>query len=182
MGCPWRFLGRVCYKEGVTRGRPRRRIDRRGQRDDKREGKRALTDRATNDTTDETSAAFARAADHAALVAALHTLVAATTQASAARRIAPALAPRAIEQLSKALRAAEVTPTDPTTLLVHLTAARSFLVEGGGPPPLARALSAGIARVHHLARTAPDVFRPAGSAPVTTVPTVTGLLAQRFLP
>ncbi len=63
-----------------------------------------------------------------------------------------------------------------------MTAARSFLVEGWGPPVLAQALSAAIARVHHLTRTAPDVFRPAGNAPVTTVPTVTGLLTQRFLP
>ena len=141
-----------------------------------------MTDRAIDDTTDETTAAFARASDRAAFVDALHTLVAAADQASAAGRIAPALAPRATAQLSKALRAAEVTPTDPTTLLVHLTAARSFLVEGGGPPTFARALSAGIARVHHLARTAPDVFRPAGSAPMTRVPTMMGLLAQRFLP
>jgi len=60
--------------------------------------------------------------------------------------------------------------------------ARSFLVEGWGPPALTHALSAAIARVHHLARTAPDVFHPTGSAPVTTVLTVKGPPAPRLLP
>jgi len=126
--------------------------------------------------------AFERAYDRATLRAALDVLIAAADQVVAAGRVASAQAPHATGQLAKARRAIEVIPTDPTTLLVHLTAARSFLVEGGGPPALARCLSAAIARVHQLARTAPDVFRPAGSAPVTTVLTVKGAPTLRFLP
>ncbi len=123
-----------------------------------------------------------RAHDRATLRAALDALTAAAEQAVAAGRVASAQAPHATAQLAKARRAIEVTPTDPTTLLVHLTVARSFLIEGWGPPALAHALSAAITRVHHLARTAPDVFRPAGSAPVTTVLTVKGPPAPRLLP
>ncbi len=110
-----------------------------------------MTARATDDTT----AACARAA----LVTALQQLAAAADQAVTAGRVRPALAPRATEQLAKAVRALEGAPSDPTMLLVHLTAARSFLVEGWGPPGLAQALGVAIARVHQLARTAPEVFR-----------------------
>jgi len=53
----------------------------------------------------------------------------------------------------------EATPTDLTSLLVHLTVTRTLVTEGWGPPDLARCLSAAIARVHQIARTTPEVFR-----------------------
>ncbi len=114
-----------------------------------------MTTRPTEDN--ETTAAVAR--DRAALVAALEGLVLAADHAVAAGRVAPTLAPRATGQLAKAVRALVVAPSDPTLLLIHLTAARSFLVEGWGPPALTQALSAAIARVHQLTHTTPDVFR-----------------------
>ncbi len=103
--------------------------------------------------------AFERAYDRATLRAALDALTAATDQAVAAGRVAPAQAPRATGQLAKAQRVIEATPTDLTSLLVHLTVARTLVTEGWGPPALARCLSAAIARVHHIARTTPEVFR-----------------------
>jgi len=68
--------------------------------------------------------------DRATLCAALDALTAAADQAVAAGRVAPALAPRATGQLAKARRAIEATPSDPTTLLVHLTVARTLVTEG----------------------------------------------------
>jgi len=103
--------------------------------------------------------AFERAYDRATLRAALDALTAAADQAVAAGRVAPAQAPRATGQLAKAQRVIEVTPTDLTSLLVHLTVTRTLVTEGWGPPDLARCLSAAIARVHHIARTTPEVFR-----------------------
>ncbi len=100
-----------------------------------------------------------RAYDRATLRAALDALTAAADQAVAAGRVAPAQAPLATGQLAKARRVLEATPTDLITLLVHLTVARTLVTEGWGPPALARCLSAAIARVHHLARTTPEVFR-----------------------
>jgi len=100
-----------------------------------------------------------RAYDRATLRAALDALTAATDQAVVAGRVAPAQAPHATGQLAKARHAIEATPTDPTTLLVHLTVARTLVTEGWGPPALARCLNAASARVHHLARTTPEVFR-----------------------
>jgi hypothetical protein len=99
-----------------------------------------------------------RAYDRATLRAALDALTAAD-QAMAAGRVASAQASHATEQLAKARRALEATPIDLITLLVHLTVARTLVTEGWGPPALARCLSAAIARVHHLARTTPEVFR-----------------------
>ncbi len=90
---------------------------------------------------------------------ALDALAAATDQAVAAGRATPAQAPRVTGQLVKAQRAIEATPTDATTLLVHLTVARTLITEGWGPPALARCLSAAITRVHQIARTTPEVFR-----------------------
>ncbi len=122
--------------------------------------------------TVDTRGAFESAHNRAAFIAALEALVATTDRAVAAGRVAPAQAPRAAGQLAKAMRTLDGAPSDPTTLLVHLTVARTFLVEGGGPPPLAQALGAAIARVHQLARTAPEVFRerPAGVEEGTHAP------------
>ncbi len=100
-----------------------------------------------------------RAYDRATLRAALDALTAAAEQAVAAGHIAPAQAPRATGQLAKAQCAIEATPTDLTSLLVHLTVARTLVTEGWGPPALARCLSAAIARVHQIAQTTPKVFR-----------------------
>ncbi len=100
-----------------------------------------------------------RAYDRATLRAALDALIAAADQAVVAGRVASAQALHATEQLAKARRAIEATPTDLITLLVHLTVARTLVTEGWGPPVLARCLSAAIARVHQLARTTPEVFR-----------------------
>jgi len=99
------------------------------------------------------------AVEHAYDRAALDALTAAADQVVVAGRVAPAQAPRVTGQLARARRTIEATPTDPTTLLVHLTVARTLVNEGWGPPVLARCLSAVIARVHQLARTTPDVFR-----------------------
>ncbi len=90
---------------------------------------------------------------------ALEALAAAVDRAVVAGRVASAQAPRATEQLAKALRVIEITPVDLTTLLVHLTVARTLVTEGWGPPTLAHGLGTAIARVHHLARTTPEVFR-----------------------
>ena len=103
--------------------------------------------------------AFERASDRATLRTALDALTAAADQAVAAGHVAAAQAPHATGQLAKAQCAIEATPTDLTSLLVHLTVARTLVTEGWGPPALARCLSAAIARVHHLARTTPEVFR-----------------------
>ena len=102
---------------------------------------------------------FERAYDRATLHAALDALATITDQAVAAGRVAPAQAPRVTGQLARARHAIEATPIDPTTLLVHLTVARTLVNEGWGPPALARCLSAAIARVHQIARTTPEVFR-----------------------
>ncbi len=120
-----------------------------------------------------------RAYDRATLRAALDALTAAD-QAVAAGRVAPAQAPLATGQLAKARRVLEATPTDLITLLVHLTVARTLVTEGWGPPALARCLSAAIARIHHLARTAPDVFRASGGATGARTAEVTP--APRLLP
>jgi len=135
--------------------------------------------RMTAETAD-TWGAFEGVHSHAAFAAALDALAAAIDRAVTAGRVAPAQAPRATGQLAKARRALDIAPFDLTTLLVHLTVARTFLAEGGGPPPLAQALGAAIARVHQLARTAPEVFRdrPAGAAPAEAAETRT----PRLLP
>jgi len=72
--------------------------------------------------------------------------------------VSPPRRPRATGQLAKAQRVIEVTPTDLTSLLVHLTVTRTLVTEGWGPPDLARCLSAAIARVHYIAQTTPEVF------------------------
>ncbi len=100
-----------------------------------------------------------RAYDRATLRAALDALTTAANQAVAAGRVAPAQAPRVTGQLARARCAIEATPTDPTTLLVHLTVARTLVNEGWGPPVLAQCLSTAIARVHQIVRMIPDVFR-----------------------
>jgi len=103
--------------------------------------------------------AFEHAYDRASLRAALDALTAVTDQAVAAGRVAPAQAPRVTGQLARARCAIKATPTDPTTLLVHLTVARTLVNEGWGPPVLAQCLSTAIARVHQIVRMIPDVFR-----------------------
>ncbi len=105
--------------------------------------------------------AFDRVRSRATLLAALQevtVLVAATIDG---RRVAPSAGRRAAEQLAKAtaLAQAQVGPLNALTLLVHLTAARTFLIDGWAPAPLIAELSAAIARVHHLTRTAPAVVR-----------------------
>ncbi len=99
------------------------------------------------------------AVEHAYDRAALDALTAAADQVVVAGRVAPAQAPRVTGQLARARRTIEATPTDLTSLLVHLTVTRTLVTEGWGPPDLARCLSAAIARVHQIAQTTPEVFR-----------------------
>jgi len=117
---------------------------------------------------------FDRVRTRAALIAALEQVAAVVERAAADQRVAPALGQRAAQQLAKAAAVARVqaAPTDVLALLVHLTAARTFLTDGWAPPPLIAELNAAIARVHHLARAAPAVFRPTEDAPLApTLPT-----------
>ncbi len=125
------------------------------------------------DPTDANEAAgiFDRVRTRAAVIAALERVAAVVERATAERRVAPALGQRAAQQLAKAatVARAQATPTDVLALLVHLTAARTFLTDGRAPAPLIAELNAAIARVHHLARVVPAVFRPTEDA--RTVPT-----------
>jgi hypothetical protein len=127
---------------------------------------------------------FTRVCSRASLCTALEEVTVLVTAAIDGRRVAASLGRRATEQLTRARAVAQVqaAPLNDLTLLVHLTAARTFLTDGWAPPPLIAELNAAIARIHHLARTAPDVFRPTGSAPVTTVLRVKGARAPRTLP
>lgn len=127
---------------------------------------------------------FNRVRSRATLLTALEEVIALVTATIDERRVAPSAGRRATEQLTRARAVAQVqaAPLNDLTLLVHLTAARTFLTDGWAPPPLIAELTAAIARIHHLARTAPDVFRPTGSAPVATVLTVKGARAPRTLP
>jgi len=122
--------------------------------------------------TVETTSAFDRVRTRATLIAALERVAASVEQAAADRRVTPALGQRAAQQLVKAATVVRVqtAPTDVLALLVHLTAARTFLTDGWAPPPLIAELSAAIARVHHLAHAAPAVFRPLGDAPLAAAP------------
>jgi len=118
--------------------------------------------------------AFDRIRTRAALSAALERFAAVVERAAAARRVAPTPGQRAIQQLARAAAVARVqaAPTDVLALLVHLTAARTFLTDGWAPPPLIAELNAAIARVHHLAHAAPAVFRSTEDAPLApTLPT-----------
>ncbi len=116
--------------------------------------------------TGEPTDAFDRVRTRASLIAALERFAAVVERAAADRRVVPALAQRAAQQLAKAaaVARAQAAPTDVLALLVHLTAARTFLTDGWAPPPLIAELSAAIARVHHLARTAPALFRASEDA------------------
>jgi len=125
---------------------------------------------------------FTRVRSRATLLAALEEVTALATTTIDERRVASSLGRRATEQLTRARAVAQTTPLNNLALLVHLTAARTFLTDGWAPPSLIAELNAAIARIHHLARTAPDVFRASGSAPVTTVLRVKGARAPRTLP
>jgi len=126
--------------------------------------------------TTATPGIFTRVRSRATLLAALEEVTALVTADIDGRRVASSMGRRAIEQFTRAKTVAQATPLNNLALLVHLTAARTFLTDGWAPPPLIAELNAAIARIHHLARTAPDVFRAAGGATGTT--TAKGTLAR----
>jgi hypothetical protein len=123
---------------------------------------------------------FTRVRSRATLLAALEEVTALATTTIDERRVASSLGRRATEQLTRARAVAQTTPLNDLALLVHLTAARTFLTDGWAPPSLIAELNAAIARIHHLARTAPDVFRASGGATGARTAEVTP--APRLLP
>jgi len=130
--------------------------------------------------TPATPGIFTRVRSRATLFTALEEVTALVTAAIDGRRVASSAGRRATEQLTRARAVAQATPLNDLTLLVHLTAARTFLTDGWAPPPLIAELNAAIARIHHLARTAPDVFRASGGA--TGAGAAEGTRAPRLLP
>jgi len=130
----------------------------------------------TETMTAATPGIFTRVRSRATLLAALEEVITLVTATIDGRRVASSPGRRALEQLTRARAMTQAAPLNDLTLLVHLTAARTFLTDGWAPPPLIAELNAAIARIHHLARTAPDVFRAAGGATGTT--TVKGTLAK----
>ncbi len=123
---------------------------------------------------------FTRVRSRATLLAALEEVTALVTAAIDGRRVASSMGRRAIEQFTRAKTVAQATPLNNLALLVHLTAARTFLTDGWAPPPLIAELNAAIARLHHLARTAPDMFR--ASVGATGATAAEGTPAPRLLP
>ena len=123
---------------------------------------------------------FTRVRSRATLLAALEEVTALATTTIDERRVASSLGRRATEQLTRARAVAQTTPLNDLALLVHLTAARTFLTDGWAPPSLIAELNAAIARIHHRARTAPDVFRASGGATGARTAEVTP--APRLLP
>ena len=119
---------------------------------------------------------FTRVRSRTTLFAALEEVIALVTATIDGRRVAASPGRRALEQLTRARTVVHATPLNDLTLLVHLTAARTFLTDGWAPPPLIAEMNAAITRIHHLARTAPDVFRAAGGA--TGATTAKGTLAR----
>jgi len=126
--------------------------------------------------TAATPGIFTRVRSRTTLLAALEEVSALVTATIDGRRVASSPGRRALEQLTRAKAMAQAAPLNDLTLLVHLTAARTFLTDGWAPPPLIAELNAAIARIHHLARAAPDLFRAAGGATGTT--TAKGTLAK----
>src|SRR5689334_18013411 len=106
-----------------------------------------------------TPAVFDRARSRATLRSALQEVAARVAAAVDGRRVVPSEGRRALEQLAKAVELTRTGsgPLPALPLLVHLTAARTFLTDGWAPQPLLAELTVAIARVHHLARTAPAV-------------------------
>ncbi len=123
---------------------------------------------------------FTRVRSRTTLCTALEEVTALVTAAIDGRRVASSAGRRAMEQLTRARVVAQATPLNDLTLLVHLTAARTFLTDGWAPPALIAELNAAIARIHHLTRTAPDVFRASGGA--TGAKAAEGTPAPRLLP
>jgi len=112
--------------------------------------------------TAATPSIFTRVRSRTTLLTALEEVTVLVTATIDGRRVAPSAGRRATEQLTRASALAQAAPLNDLTLLVHLTAARTFLTDGWAPPALIAELNAAIARIHHLARTAPDVFRASG--------------------
>jgi len=123
---------------------------------------------------------FNRVRSRTTLLTALEEVTVLVTATIDGRRVAPSAGRRATEQLTRARVVAQAAPLNDLTLLVHLTAARTFLTDGWAPPPLIAELNAAIARIHHLARTAPDVFRASGGT--TGAGAAEGTRAPRLLP
>ena len=123
---------------------------------------------------------FHRVRSRMTLLTALEEVTVLVTATIDGRRVTSSLGWRATEQLTRAKTVAQATPLNDLTLLVHLTAARTFLTDGWAPPSLIAELNAAIARIHHLARTAPDVFRASGGATGARTAEVTP--APRLLP
>jgi len=130
----------------------------------------------TETMTAATPGIFTRVRSRATLLTALEEVITLVTATIDGRRVAASPGRRALEQLTRARAMTQAAPLNDLTLLVHLTAARTFLTDGWAPPPLIAELNAAIARIHHLARTAPDLFRAAGGAIGTT--TAKGTLAK----
>jgi len=122
---------------------------------------------------------FTRVRSRTTLFTALEEVTAVVTAAIDRRRVASSAGRLAVEQLTRARAVAQAAPLNDLTLLVHLTAARTFLTDGWAPPLLIAELNAAIARIHHLART-PDVFRPSGGA--TGAKAAEGAPTPRLLP
>ncbi len=123
---------------------------------------------------------FTRVRSRATLLAALEEVTALVTADIDGQRVASSMGRRAREQLIRARAVAQATPLNDLALLVHLTAARTFLTDGWAPPLLIAELNAAIARLHHLARTAPHAFRASEGA--TGARAAEGTSAPRLLP
>ena len=119
---------------------------------------------------------FTRVRSRATLLAALEEVITLVTATIDGRRVAASPGRRALEQLTRARAMTQAAPLNDLTLLVHLTAARTFLTDGWAPPALIVELNTAIARIHHLVRTAPDLFRASGGA--TGATTAKGTLAR----
>ncbi len=126
--------------------------------------------------TPATPGIFTRVRSRTTLFAALEEVTALIIAAIDGRRVAASSGRRAVEQLTRARAMAQAAPLNDLTLLVHLTAARTFLTDGWAPPALIVELNTAIARIHHLVRTAPDLFRASGGA--TGATTAKGTLAR----
>jgi len=130
--------------------------------------------------TTATPGIFHRVRSRTTLLTALEEVTVLVIAAIDGRRVTPSAGQRAAEQLTRARALTQAAPLNDLTLLVHLTAARTFLTDGWAPPSLIAELNVAIARIHHLARTAPNVFRASGGA--TGTGAAEGARAPRLLP
>jgi len=92
------------------------------------------------------------------LVRAIAALAEALGRATTAGNIAPGFVAQAERQFAKAVEQAHIVPVDKTMLLIHLVAARAFLIEGQAPTALVRSLGGVIAQVHARVDASPAAF------------------------